>query len=254
MSIKFYEGPSTIDGGQIMGYISGERDPSKNTKTGPALQVGVMVKDVHPSTAAKSGADHSVCGGCPLRPSVHKAEKAVGREVGDDPCYVTLFFKGAQWRSLSKAEVRRPIAEAYVADANFVRFGDYGHMSAVPRDVIEPMLKSAKKWTMYTHEWRKPENQWLRHYAMASVHSEAERLEAKALGWRTFRILSEGEEPVSGEIACPFETHGVQCIKCGLCNGAFHLSERTETFSVIPEWGGEPFVPSSLKDITIYSH
>jgi len=241
MSIKFYEGPSTIDGGQVMGYISGEGNPSKNIKTGPALQVGVMVNDVHPCEAAKSGADHSVCGGCRLRPSVHKAEKAEGNAVGADSCYVVLMFKGSQWRSLGKSKVRKPIASAYIADADFVRFGEYGNMSALPREVIEPMLKSAKKWTLYEHEWRKPANQWLRHYAMASVHSEAERLEAKALGWRTFRILGEGEESVSGEIVCPFETHGVQCIKCGLCNGA-------ESGAYI---GG--FL-QQLKDITIHSH
>jgi len=219
MSVKFYDGKSTIDGGQVMGYISGEHKPSANRKTGPALQVGVMVADMHPCEAAKTGNDHSVCGSCPLRPSVHKAAKEAGEQVGDDPCYVSLFFKGAQWRGLSKNKTRAGVVAAYVADADFVRFGEYGNMSALPREVIEPLLKSAKKWTLYEHEWRKPGNQWLQQYAMASVHSEEERREANELGWRTFRIVSQGQEPGPGEIVCPYETHEIQCIKCGLCNG-----------------------------------
>ena len=242
MSIKFWEGPSEINGAIVMAYLSGEISPSTNRKTGPALQVGVMLKDMHPSEAAKTGDDFATCGDCQLRPSIHKAAKAEGNAVGDDPCYVKLFFKGAQHKSLVKSKCKPKLAQAYVEDADFVRFGEYGNMSAIPREVIEPMLKSAKKWTLYEHEWRRPENQWLRYYALASVHSTEERLEAKSMGWRTFRIINPGEGRVSGEIVCPYVTHEVQCIGCGLCNGADGVIQALKP------------TPYIVKDIAIPSH
>ena len=100
-----------------------------------------------------------------------------------------------------------------------VRFGEYGNMSSIPREVAEKLLKAAKKWTLYEHEWRKPGNQWLKEYAMASVESVEAALEARAMGWRTFRVKDPGEAAMDGEVVCPYETHKIQCRDCLLCAG-----------------------------------
>ena len=217
MTILAWEGESKVNGEPVMLGISAEdpKRPSKNIKTGPMVQVVAMLRDVHPHEATKTGADEAVCGGCKLRPSVHKKLKMVGEEVAEHPCYVLTYRKAAQWKALKKAEEDLEGAIAAVS-GRAVRFGEYGNMSSVSREAVEALMRAADKHTLYEHEWRKPGNQWLKDYAMASVHSEDERQEAKALGWRTFKTGDELEE---GEIWCPFHEHGIQCIKCGLCNG-----------------------------------
>jgi hypothetical protein len=70
----------------------------------------------------------------------------------------------------------------------------------------------------YTHAWReRPE---LAELCMASVHSLQERAEAKALGFRTYRI-GEGF-PVAEEAWCPGSVEmgkKLQCVSCGVCDG-----------------------------------
>ena len=212
-----WEGKSRVNGEPIMLGVSAEDParPSQNGKTGAMVQVVAMLRDVHPHEATKTGADEAVCGGCKLRPSVHKKLKMVGEEVSKYPCYVLTHRKGAQWRALKRAEEDLEGAIAAVS-GRAVRFGEYGNMSSVSRDAVEALMKAAGKHTLYEHEWRKPENQWLKAYAMASVHSVEERDEANAMGWRTYRT---GDELGEGDIWCPFHEYGIQCIKCGLCNG-----------------------------------
>ena len=231
-SAKIWEGESQFTDSTVMLYASCLKRPSANIKTGPAIQVGVMSKDVHPVEAAKTGKDEATCGSCRLRPSVHKEDKKKGEEVGEDPCYVKLFRKGAQWKSLKDKEAQPGVALEHISNARFVRFGEYGNMSAIPREEVEPILRAASNWTLYEHEWKVPINQWMRHFAMASVHSEEEAKEAQAMGWRTFRQTREGEKPTGQEVMCPFVTHGTQCIDCGLCNGIGPNGEREGVKSI----------------------
>ena len=191
MTVKAYEGPSTVDGQTIMVGIGCEDRGSKNTKTGPMVQVGTMLRDVHPVEAVRNGADVAICGGCPLRPTLHAEMKAEGTEVAEFPCYVKKYRKVAQWKALQ------------AANEDFDRS-------------LEPLLKVVENHTLYEHDWRNPENQWLKLYAMASVHSVEEREEANALGWRTFRT---GDSVEDGEVFCPNHTHQIQCIDCKLCSG-----------------------------------
>lgn len=222
MTLKIYEGPSTVNGAVIMLGVSalkrlkgGVVGTSKNTKTGPMIQVGAMLRDVHPVEAVRNGADEAICGSCPLRPVVHNKLKMTGDQVSKYACYVLTYRKVAQWKSLKACAV--DLAGALEAiSGQSVRFGEYGNMSSVPREILEPLLKATKHHTLYEHEWRNPENQWLREYSMASVHSEQERQEAKSLGWRTFRT---GNAANTGEILCPHYTNKIQCIKCNLCSG-----------------------------------
>jgi len=54
---------------------------------------------------------------------------------------------------------------------------------------------------------------------MASVETEEGRAQAKALGWRTFRVRTAGAPVLKGEAQCPYEGVGLQCIRCGACDG-----------------------------------
>ena len=204
---------------KVFGYLFDK--PSNNTKTGGMFQFGVFVADEEPLAATKSGADEAVCNGCRMKPSKKEERKAEGIRHG---CYVLLFRKLAQWRSLKDQE---PIGvekgtDIIEAHGTPVRFGEYGNMSNVPREQMEPLIQSAKgDHTLYENNWRAPHAQWLSDYAQASVQNLEEAREAWATGWKTFRQLRDGEEPVKGEeVMCPHETRGVQCIKCLLCNGS----------------------------------
>jgi hypothetical protein len=77
----------------------------------------------------------------------------------------------------------------------------------------------AKARNGYTHQWRRfPEFQAL---CMASCDTEADHNEAKASGWRTFRVRLAYEPLARREIACPaskesgFKTTCADCRACG---------------------------------------
>jgi len=86
--------------------------------------------------------------------------------------------------------------------------------------------------TNYIHAWHKSPH--LAPYAMASIDdsmpSDA-RQTAKALGFRTFRIIDELSQIQHGEIICPASKHSptrdtlaiggmpVTCNTCTLCDG-----------------------------------
>ena len=219
--LKMYDGPSTVrPDKRVMLRVMNLKTPSKNRKTGPMVQVGGILADVHPVEATKTGCDEALCGGCRLRPKLHAEDKAKGIEVSKYPCYVKVRYKQAQ----RQAGLNQPTTYEEGLEAlrgRDVRFGEYSNMSSFPRERVEPMFyavsESGGNHTCYEHEWRKPENQWLAKWSMASVHSAEERAEAKALGWRTFRI---GESKLPGETLCPYETpKKVQCIKCKMCSG-----------------------------------
>ena len=218
--LKMYDGPSTIrPDKRVMLRVMGLKKKSKNAKTGPMVQVGGILADVHPVEATKSGCDEALCGGCRLRPKLHAEDKANGVEVSEHPCYVKTIYKSAQRKAGIAQETT--FEEAINAlRGKDVRFGEYGNMSAFPREVLEPafeaVVESGGNHTCYEHEWENPANQWLAKYAMASVHNEEERARAKALGWRTFRT---GETQLPGEMLCLYESKGVQCVRCKLCSG-----------------------------------
>jgi hypothetical protein len=52
----------------------------------------------------------------------------------------------------------------------------------------------------------------------ASVDTEAEALEARSLGWRTFRVRLPGEPLLAFESDCE-SVSGAQCIDCLGCHG-----------------------------------
>ena len=214
-TIKIFDGPSLIDGDRIILLVTGLSDPSANKKTGDMLQTWILRYDVAPHVAVKSGADRSICGGCPLRPSIF--EKSV---ITPRSCYVE---HGKAPRSTWKANRDLPVTDpdevrSLIAGRK-VRRGSYGDPGAVPLGIWE-MLKNGKRSTGYTHQWESHPD--LRTIAMASVHTMEERSRAMALGFRTFRVVESVEDLAPDEIICPASAEGgdrTTCANCGLCNG-----------------------------------
>lgn len=102
-----------------------------------------------------------------------------------------------------------------------VRFGAYGDPAAVPYDVWRPILAVAGRWTGYTHQWRTCDPQ-CRGFLMASCDGLADYQEARARGWRTFRIRTAEAPLLAGEFICPAADEAgkrTTCERCCACNG-----------------------------------
>jgi hypothetical protein len=200
-----YEGPSSLDGKQCRAIVTGTKTPTTNRKTDDMEQVWILVSNVKPTEAAKSGADASVCGDCSHRP-IHAKQRGVKE------CYVNL--GQAPNRIYSTSYPTEPTTRGVPR-----RLGAYGEPTALPYDVA--LALAPGKHTGYTHQWRTCDQRF-RHLCMASVDSQQEAQEAQAMGWRTFRVRKGSEPVLPGEIVCPASeegNHKSKCAQCLLCAG-----------------------------------
>ena len=218
-SAVIYRGPSMIDGAPIVVVATGLGKASTNSKTGDIVQTWIIREDINPNEAVNSGADASICGDCP-----HRGEVVNGKNVGRS-CYVTVFQAPLSvWKSYRRGIYPGlTVAEAAEAMAGkTVRLGAYGDPAAVPMRVWNGALAKVVAVTGYTHQWR--DFPALKAFAMASCDSVADYLEAKAAGWRTFRVRAAGEA-LQGrrEVACPASAEmgaKTTCALCKACGGA----------------------------------
>ena len=198
---------------------------STNTKTGTEIQTWIIRSDCAPTEAVRGGIDDAICGNCPLRPVNAQAKQ---RETGEHAamCYVnTLFAPNNVYRTWLKGNYPQvdPVIAGQIAKTRHhpIRIGSYGDPAAVPPEIWDQLQARQEEHTGYTHQWRThPE---LARTLMASVGSEAERAQAKALGFRTFRVMSGSEDKAVGEIYCPASDvggHKSQCDRCQLCSGS----------------------------------
>ena len=101
-----------------------------------------------------------------------------------------------------------------------IRLGSYGDPAAVPAWIWRALVRKAKGWTGYTHQWKiRPA---MHDLCMASVDNAEEYAEAKNAGWRTFRVRTADEQLGDREIACPASDEAgnkTTCEKCRLCAG-----------------------------------
>jgi hypothetical protein len=213
--IVLYEGPSMLDGAPVVAIATRLEVASNNAKTGAMVQTFIIRSDVHPGEALKSGADASVCGDCPARPA------------NGDFCYVQVNKSVASvFGAYQRNRYARPgvdfepgiLAELF-ADSIF-RLGAYGDPAAAPFAVWAEATRLAKARNGYTHQWRRfPEFKAL---CMASCDSEADHVQAKAEGWRTFRVRLAYEPLARREITCPASAeagHKTVCAACQACGG-----------------------------------
>lgn len=225
--VVVYDGESLLDGERIVCLVSGVTVPSQNSKTGGMLQTWILRADQPPLDAARTGADRSVCGDCPLRGAacyvqLHRGPRAVfaAWQRGE---YLPVARTGWSW-----------------ADGRPVRFGAYGDPAAVPMEVWFKLAARASRWTGYTRYWRDRERQPLRYLMMASVDNELDAWKAHRAGWRSYRIRLPTEALLPFESRCPAATESGErttCLRCAQCDGTRHLDLR-RSYSVIAHGPG----------------
>lgn len=219
-SAVIWRGVSLLDGvSPIAVVVTGIEVKSRNEKTGGMVQTYIIRDDMRPKQAIDSGADSAICGACPHRK----------QSTGARSCYVNLATGlNVVGRKLSAGEYPdASVAEVALAVAGRpVRLGTYGDPAAVPLQVWRDLTAHASNWTGYTHQWRYRHVAAYAGFLMASCDSESDRVEAKARGWRTFRVLAVSdsgiETLIAGEIACPASAEAgkrTTCERCGLCAG-----------------------------------
>ncbi len=218
MGIKVWEGAG-FDGSPIALYMACVDRPSTNSKTGKMVQTLIMRTDIDPFQAVKTGQDAAVCGTCLVR--------------GGNGCYVHVSRAPLTVWNTTPGEVRY-IGEVEL-DGKLVRLGMYGDPAAVPVPIWRRVLKRAAGWTGYTHQWARAHRAYAS-LVMASVESAAGREEAKARGYRTFRMLRSVDELAPGEILCPASEEAgkrTQCAKCKLCDGRRGPDDRRKDIAIV---------------------
>lgn len=203
------EEPSELDGSAIAVVASCIWRDSKNAKTGPMVQVSIV-----PATYGWMdipGLRLGVCGDCPLG------------------LFHICYVRGDSVSSIAKALARGAYDRTSprflpAFTSKHIRISMWGDLAAVPSKVwiaILSALRKGQRWTAYTHQWRQPTVQYAADFAMASCDCPADREEAKARGWRTFRSTLPEETRQAGEIICPASVRPgvVTCNNCLICHG-----------------------------------
>jgi len=210
-------------GSNYVCIATGLIDKSKNEKTGPMAQVYIILSDIAPQEAIKTKKDATICFNCP-----HRGETCYV-QAGQDPNNVFKSYKDGNYSFICKDPqnmkgfddidyyVKNGLWEVF--SGKFVRFGAYGDPVKIPFPILEKIAESCSGFTGYTHQWKNPAFQAYKKYFMASVDSLDEYNEAKALGWRTFRVSTDWRIKDPNETFCLFSVNGTQCINCLKCNG-----------------------------------
>ena len=229
--VILYQGPSLIDGAPIVVIANRIVSDSDNVKTGAMVQTFVLRQDMKPLDAARLGYDYSICGHCPHRPS----------NAGS--CYVNI---GRSVESVYGAYQRGRYAQPHVdydvdllpdlfADSVF-RLGSYGDPAAAPFRIWAHATARVKARNGYTHQWRDfPQFAAL---CMASVDSEAQAVEARANGWRTFRVRAASAPVMTGaEVVCPASEEAGKRTTCSDCRACGGTSAKARASIVIMAHG-----------------
>lgn len=211
---------------------------SANPKTGDMVQVWVLPRDVNPVEAVKTGADATVCLDCKHRGTNGKQRTCYVR-VPNAPLAVWKAYTRGNYPTLAISEYAR------VFSGRKIRFGAYGEPVLIPAAIVAELARVSSGWTGYSHQWSKPEYQAYRAYVVASVDTPQEYLEAKVLGWRTFRVRGENMPLFPREIICPASDEGgkrTTCADCRLCNGVIANDPRKDVAIVVHGAGAKNFV------------
>ncbi len=188
---------------------TGFESPSDNRKTGPMIQVWILVRSMDPVQAIKEGLDRLICGNCRHR----------GDGFQKRSCYVNVQHAPLGiWRAW-KAGKYPPLPSVSVFEGRRVRFGAYGDPTHLPLSLALAIAGASSGWTGYTHQWRKPSLQAWRSLLMASVDTAAELVIARSMGWSTFRVTPDLDHH-SIETLCASDRSGTPCSECLACAGA----------------------------------
>lgn len=202
MAYLHWQGPSELDGSPIALFIT---DNSTNKKTGAMLQTWILRTDMSPTEALRTENDDAVCGDCVHRQGscyvlTHQAPQNVYRQYINGKCKPTPANLGLNAQ---------------------LRAGAYGDPAAVPYEVWDELIAPADFVLGYTHQWHNCDPRFAR-FCMASVENANEAAKAQKRGWRTFRVMSKGEDTMPNEALCPASEEAgkkLQCHQCRACNG-----------------------------------
>lgn len=240
----FYRGPSAIDGAPIVAIATIPTESKANSKTGAMVQTWILRADVDPVEASRLGLDVSICGMCPhrgeYRETLLDGVATMERVDGTRSCYVQLYVPKNVWNTEARGSYDDLSGDLGAASARVagkpVRLGSYGDPAAVPFGVWLTLLERAEGLTGYTHQWRAfPE---LAAYCMASCDSVADRVMARALGFRTFRVAAaKGWNKESGEVLCPASAEAGKRTTCFACKACGGHSAKARADIIIPAHG-----------------
>jgi hypothetical protein len=215
--LVIWRGLSRLTRAPVVVVLTGLTRDSANEATGGMLQTWILVDGAEsPAAAVHTGNDVSVCGDCP-----HRSPASGG--IGT--CYVGVqFAPTVVYKAMRRGiyPVYDPAEHNGMLRGRLLRIGSYGDPGAVPVDVWRRLARVCGGRTGYTHQWRLRAIQGLRTLLMASVDSVDEAEEAKALGWRTFRVRHVGSPLERGEIECPKSARAgkrLTCEQCLACHG-----------------------------------
>lgn len=183
---------------------------SDNRKTGDMAQIWLIPENESPLMARQLGLHQIVCGDCPVVAL----------------CYVNLAHRPRTlYEAYKRGEYPDAGPELYgpVVASKGVRFGAYGDPVLIPLPMVERMVGLAgRRFTGYTHQWRRPEYQVYRPYFMASCETIEDAQLAESMGWRWYMVTLD--EAVLGAVLCPHQNeqnkYEVKCNTCWACNGA----------------------------------
>ena len=213
LGIIIYRGPSMLDGKPIVAIVSSLGAKSSNVKTGHMVQTYILADGIEPHAALKSGDDASVCGDCKHRPANGGACYV---RVDQGPLVVYRAYQRGRYVDYSADMFGMREACA----GKLVRLGSYGDPAAVPFHIWQNLVSLASGVTGYTHQWRNhPEFAAL---CMASVDTFGEYMEARAQGWRTFRVRAPHDLADKLEVICPASKEAgfkTVCASCKACGG-----------------------------------
>jgi hypothetical protein len=205
--VVLWEGISRLDGKTPIVVIGTFQ--SANGKTGALAQVWVLLRDVAPHEAVKSGADRAVCWDC--------------RYANGRGCYVQVWEAPLSiWKAFHRGLYPAMTAVEFAQVAGDTRLGAWGEMTAAPYSLTLDLCSGPGDVLGYSHQWNNGMvDPAFSRYLMASVDSPTEAAAAWVKGWRTFRVAENAtEERLPGESICPFELNGLQCAACMACDGA----------------------------------
>jgi hypothetical protein len=217
-----YQGPSKIQPDvEIVVIVTGLRNASSNTKTGPLLQTHILVADDKPTQAVVSGLDSAVCGGC-----MHRRRWNAELQRWERSCYVNIGkAQNAIWTAFQNGSYPDIDWDVYntIATGLFGRLGTYGDPASVPIEVWDNFVKPLSGWTGYTHQSANPRLREVLKYCQVSADSLGDAQASSKAGLGSFRVLGSNSPPKQDwEILCPASEEAgktVQCHECLMCDG-----------------------------------
>ena len=195
----------------IVMIATGISKASQNRKTGAMVQTWILRKDMDPVQAVHTGADSAICGECPHR-GQNGQNRACYVNVGQAPLSVYRAYVAGKYPRIMPHDIPKAFA------GKNVRLGAYGDPAMVPYALLESIVRNARMWTGYTHQWRNVSREYAE-LLMASADSLDDYRQARAAGYRAFVVVPrDGGFPL-GTVECMSEARGLTCEDCGACGG-----------------------------------